>query len=187
MYGFTAVTSSPKLEDFLSYLSGLSGRPDPAELARCLDGLDLSPDDLGAYVRFNEEGYARNLIFESEIVQLLCLCWRSGQRSPIHDHARSLCGVRIVSGLATETRFERVASGYIKAVCSEDYPVGTVMVSQNADTHQISNLQGEGTDLVTLHVYAPPLNRMKTYTIESRETSEYRPCNREALVDGGGI
>jgi cysteine dioxygenase len=175
------------LSEFISYLEDLPGRPDLGDLEDRFNKLRLSREDIEAFANFKETGYARNLICETEVAQLLCLCWRSGQRSPIHDHATSICGVRIVQGVATETRFTRVPSGYIKATDSTDYPPGTVMVSQDSDTHQISNLQEEGQDLVTLHFYAPPLNRMKTYSIESRKSVDYRPHNHVVLLDGGGI
>lgn len=175
------------LHGFIDYLRGITDRPDLNELQARLTALHIPPDELTRFANFNEAHYARNLIFETEKVQLLCLCWRSGQRSPIHDHAQSICGVRVVAGIATETRFERVPSGYIKAINSTDYGVDTVMVSQDADTHQIANLQDEGKDLITLHLYSPPLNRMKTYSVESPRSSDYRPPSYEILPDGGGI
>jgi cysteine dioxygenase len=175
------------LDGFVCYLESLSARPDLDELQERMEGLELTRADLDVYARFDEKNYARNLIFETETVQLLCLCWRSGQRSPIHDHAQSICGVRVMEGVATETRFERVPSGYIKAVSSQDCCEGAVVVSQDAETHQISNLEGEGQDLITLHLYSPPLNSMKTYSIESKRSSEYRPQNYEVMVDGSGI
>ena len=45
-----------------------------------------------------------------------CLCWRNGQRSPIHNHRGSNCGVKVLRGVATETTFARAANGMIYAV-----------------------------------------------------------------------
>lgn len=179
--------SHPVLANFIAYLETIQERPDLDSLHKQLLALHLSREDIQIYANFNEKNYARNLIFESDTVQLLCLCWRSGQRSPIHDHEHSICGVRIIEGIATETKFERVPSGYIKALGSTDYSQESVMVSQDSDTHQISNLQEENKDLITLHLYSPPLNRMKTFSIESRRSIEYKPLNHVVLLDGGGI
>jgi cysteine dioxygenase len=44
-----------------------------------------------------------------------------------------------------------------------------VLVSLDADMHQVSNLQPGDADLVTLHVYSPPLRQMGTYSLTSRE------------------
>ena len=37
--------------------------------------------------------------------------------------------------------------------------------SEDDDLHQISNLQAGDADLVTLHIYTPPLLQMGTYSI----------------------
>ena len=182
----TLLSYDRKLMPLIEYLDSLKGRPDLDELKSHLESAEVGIEDLGDFVRFNEDGYRRNMVFESEVVELLCLCWRSGQRSPIHDHARSICGVKIVEGSGTETVYEMTPSGYIKAVGSAEYESGCVMVSEDDDTHQVANLEVPGKDLVTLHVYSPPLRKMKTYSVESRKTRTYEPTN-EWLMDGGGI
>ena len=88
---------------------------------------------------------------------LLVLCWKNGQRSPIHDHAGSTCGVRVLRGVLTETTFAFAPNGHVKAVGSRDLAEGQVCGTQDDDLHQISNLQAGEADLVTLHVYTPPL------------------------------
>ena len=45
----------------------------------------------------------------------------------------------------------------VKAMGSRDLPAGALCVTQDDDLHQISNLQAGSADLVTLHVYSPPL------------------------------
>jgi cysteine dioxygenase len=65
----------------------------------------------------------------------------------------------------TETLFEVAANGQIKANFSRDLPPGGVIGSEDADIHQVSNLQGGGARLITLHVYSPPLAVMGTYSL----------------------
>jgi hypothetical protein len=38
-------------------------------------------------------------------------------------------------------------------------------VSSDADIHQMANLALPGQDMVTLHFYSPPLERMRTYSL----------------------
>ena len=97
-----------------------------------------------------------------------------------------MCGVRVLEGLATETRFEVSPCGALKATGSFDMDRGEVMVSQDADIHQVSNLQAEGQNLITLHIYAPPLLRMATYSIVDRHVGEFRPVASEQY-EGSGI
>lgn len=181
-----SITYPEKLLPLIDYLSSLSGRPDVEELKAQMESVDISSEDMGSFVCYNERGYRRNMVFESDEVELLCLCWKSGQRSPIHDHAHSVCGVKIIEGVGTETVYERTPSGYIKPVRSLDYPCGFVMASQDADTHQVANLQDLSNNLVTLHIYSPPLRSMKTYSIDSKKIDIYEPVN-EGHMDGCGI
>lgn len=175
----------PKMAPFMEYLEGLTARPSLDELVQKMEEFDISTEDLGEHVQFHSNHYRRNLMFENEHVQLLCLCWKSGHRSPIHDHAASICGVKIITGVASETIYEMTPSGYIKPVSTVDFGVG-VIGSSDSDTHQVSNLQGPENDLVTLHVYAPPLKKIKTFSIDSKYAQVYEPVN-EWHMDGSGI
>ena len=51
--------------------------------------LHLSGDLVGNRIAFASDAYARNLVCRTPFFELLVLCWRPGQESTIHDHARS--------------------------------------------------------------------------------------------------
>jgi cysteine dioxygenase len=153
------------LDDLFDYLDSLTGRATLERLTALLRDLDVECDDLQEYVRFSDRTYRRNLVRSGPWYNALVLCWRNGQRSPIHDHAASSCGVRVLRGTMTETLFEFAAHGHVKAVLSRDFAEGSVIGSQDDDLHQVSNLQEGDADLVTLHIYSPPLTVMGTYSI----------------------
>ena len=180
-----AVNYPEKLVPFIEYMDGLTERPELDELVKRMRSFDVTVEELGEYVQFHGNHYRRNMVFENEHVQLLCLCWKSGQRSPIHDHAESICGVKVITGVASETVYEMTPSGFIKPVSTVDYGVG-VIGSQDEDTHQVANLQRKEDDLVTLHCYAPPLKKMKTFSIDSKFAQVYEPVN-EWHMGGSGI
>jgi cysteine dioxygenase len=175
-----------KLTPLIRFLDGLTQRAPLGTLERLLGELSITVDDVAEYARFNEHNYTRNLVRGGEWYHLLVMCWRSGQRSPIHNHAQSTCGLKVLTGVATETKFEPTASGLLKAVSSRDLTAGHVCASQDADVHQVSNLQAPGRDLVTLHIYSPPLLKMKTFSITDARVSEYVPVIQE-YAHGGGI
>jgi len=159
-----------------------------AELEAALAELRMSIEDVSRWVLFDPTVYRRNLMHAGPSYQALVLCWRSGQRSPIHDHRGSSCGVRVLKGTALETIFTRTPSGMVYATQSREHPAGSVCVTQDADIHQVSNLADDGGDLVTLHVYSPPLLSMGTYTLFDPVVREFvDPVYEEILVDGGGI
>jgi len=169
----------------LDYLDKLTERVPAATLEEYLRDLDITVDDVRPFARFAEDRYLRNLICDGPFYHALVLCWRSGQRSPIHNHAHSTCGVRVLSGTATETVFETTPSGLVKPVSSEDFGAGSVSVSADGFIHQMSNLLAPGTDLVTLHVYSPPLLRMDTFSLTEAGVGEFRPMILEHALGSG--
>ncbi|HEX5854203.1 MAG TPA: cysteine dioxygenase family protein [Thermoanaerobaculia bacterium] len=159
-----------------------------SDLTRTLADLQITPEDVQPFVKFDDDGYRRNLMHAGPAYQALVLCWRNGQRSPIHDHRGSNCGVRVLHGTALETVFERAKNRMIYAVRSREMKPGSICATQDDDIHQVSNLAADGGDLVTLHVYSPSLLQMGTYSLFDTEVKPFlEPVYEDALVDGGGI
>ena len=161
------------LLELLRALDAYQGRIPLDRLAAHLEAASFSFEDVQAQAVFGDRTYRRNLLHHGPAYQALLLCWRNGQRSPIHDHRGSSCGVRVLRGVATETRFTLSPNGMILATNSRELAAGSVCASQDADIHQMSNLQAGGADLVTLHVYSPPLLRMGTYSLTDRSVGEF--------------
>ncbi|HYV35846.1 MAG TPA: cysteine dioxygenase family protein [Gemmataceae bacterium] len=153
------------LDALFDYLDSLESRVELPRLVSELAELDVDCAELREHMIFSNRQYARNLVRKSDWYHLLVLCWKNGQRSPIHDHAGSSCGVRVLRGTMTETTFGFAPNGHVKAIRSRDLEVGQVCGSQDEDMHQVSNLQAGDADLVTLHVYSPPLLWMGTYSL----------------------
>ena len=68
-------------------------------------------------------------------------------------------------GVAVETLFKFAENDGVYAVSSREMPEGEIAATQDMDIHQMSNLQGEKADLITLHVYSPPLLVMGQYSL----------------------
>ncbi len=73
--------------------------------------------------------------------------------------------MRVLQGTLTETLFAFAANGHILPTCSREFQPAQVLGSQDTDVHQVSNLQPLNADLITLHVYSPPLLVMGTYSL----------------------
>jgi cysteine dioxygenase len=181
----TATTATATMSDLIAYLDGLSERAPLDELLELLACVEVDPADLAEHVRFSAQRYTRNLVRSGPWYDLLVLCWKNGQRSPIHDHAGSSCAVRVLRGVMTETAFEFAPHSRVKAVGSRDLAAGEVCGGQDLDLHQVSNLQDGDADLVTLHVYSPPLRWMRTYSLTD-DTRGQVPMVVE-YIDAAGI
>jgi cysteine dioxygenase len=163
---------SATLEAMLHYLDALDRRPSLDEMRVELARFDVGCDDVAPFIRFGERTYQRNLVRAGDWYHAWVLCWRNGQRSPIHDHAGSSCVVRVLRGVLTETIFAFAPNGHVKACLSRDFGPGSVLASSDTDMHQISNLQAGSADLVTMHVYSPPLLTMGTYSLYDRSRGQ---------------
>jgi cysteine dioxygenase len=161
------------LTEFLAHLDRHKDFVPLSELTHRLNDLSITLDDVRDYLHFGRDTYQRNLMHAGPGYHALILCWRSGQRSPIHDHRGSSCGVRILQGVATETIFRRAANGQVYAASSRELSAGEVCGSYDDDTHQMSNLQPAGFDLVTLHIYSPPLLKMGMYSLTDAAVGEF--------------
>lgn len=154
-------TECPKLRDLLGYLRGLTGRPELDELRRLLGDLDVTPEDLCAWKKFGSRCYKRNVIAKSEHFELLAVCWKSGQATPIHDHKGSACAFRIVQGAGREIRYENTPCCKVVPTATVKMEPGYICAAEDDDIHRVANAEGE--DLITMHIYAPPLKGMRTY------------------------
>ncbi len=170
-------------------LSQFDRHPKSVPLDELIAGLtesNLLLDDVQEFVCFSDESYQRHLMHVGPGYQALILCWHSGQRSPIHDHRGSACGVRVLAGVLSETVFERNSAGLIFPTRTTEMGVSSVCAAFDSDIHQVSNLQPAGQDLVTLHIYSPPLLVMGTYSLTDDRVGEFVPPVHE-FTHGAGI
>jgi cysteine dioxygenase len=172
---------------FFAPLDTFDQRIPLAVLNDWLQSLEISLNDVQPFVRFHPDHYLRNLIRQGPAYQALVLCWRNGQRSPIHDHEGSSCAVKVMAGVATETLFDRAPNGMVFATGSRNLAAGYTTASQDADIHQMSNLQPGDAELITLHVYSPPLLSMHVYSLLNADVSRFFDPINDEFVGGAGI
>ncbi|MFZ5495457.1 MAG: helix-turn-helix domain-containing protein [Verrucomicrobiota bacterium] len=158
-------TPPGSLEPLLRYLDGLKNRAPLAELTGHLETAAVAPADLLDFMRFDPQRYTRTVIAHGPHYSLLLLCWRSGQRSTIHDHAQSSCAFKVLAGICSETVYRLSPCGQVVPQHTEEFAAGSVVVAEHPKAHQVSNLQAAGQDMVTLHVYTPPLQGLQTFSI----------------------
>ena len=161
----------------ISYLDSLTTRVNLGVLDRLLGSVDLCRADIESVCVFGTKAYRRNTISRSDQYELLALCWRSGHVTPIHDHQGSSCAFRVIEGRGTEIRYKKTASGLVCPVGCVDMSPGYVCAAQDDDIHQVANMQAPGVDLVTLHIYSPPIKKMHTYDFATSDGAE---CDRPA-------
>jgi cysteine dioxygenase len=171
-----AAARFPKLAKLIGYLESLTTRADLDVLAKLLSETNVTRADIGACCLFNPGGYKRNTIARTDWFELLALCWKSGHCTPIHDHAGVSCAFKVVEGTGTEIRFAKTPSGLICPVQTNEMSPGYVCAAADADIHQVANMQSPEFDLITMHIYSPPIEKMHTYKFavsDGAETGKY--------------
>lgn len=162
----------PNLAPIIAYLESLKARADLAVLSELLSKLTVTRQCIAPACVFGQRGYRRNTICESQWFELLALCWRSGDCTPIHDHRGVSCAFRVVEGQGTEIRFVPTPSGLICPAEIHTMNPGYICAADEPDIHQVANMQAPGTDLVTLHIYSPPIKKMNTYEFATPISAE---------------
>jgi cysteine dioxygenase len=172
------------LKSLVETLNALRAAPTFADINDWLFRVAIRPEDLRPYRFFKSGTYARHRVLRNEFAELLVLCWKPGQRTPIHDHNGSYGAVRVCEGVMWETVFGLNDEHQLYYQSAREWNAGEATGADIPDIHQIGNPEVSGQDLVTLHLYAPPLNVLNTYKVGSSEVGHYSP---NEFMDGAGI
>jgi cysteine dioxygenase len=156
------------------------------DLRRFISGLKPERSEIEPYLHFTDERYARNLVYKCENFECLVLCWRPGQRSPIHDHANSICAVYTLGGVLSADNYRKMANGHIRADYSEDFKPGSVLSIQTTEIHQVSNLQ-DALELISLHFYLGPLENSFLYSVQQPIHELYQRTYTRVFTLADGI
>jgi cysteine dioxygenase len=167
----------------IAYLDSLTGRADLRTLETLLGNLTVTRADIEPACRFARAGYQRNTIKRTDHYELLALCWKSGDSTPIHDHRGVSCAFKVIEGTGTEVRFGITDSGLICPTATSRMEPGYVCAADDNDIHMVANMQPAGHALVTLHIYSPPIEKMHTYAFSRPTVVE----SGELVEAGGGI
>ena len=156
------------------------------DLRKLIENLKPDRNEIAPYIQFTDNHYARNLVFKCPNFEVLVLCWKAGQRSPIHDHGNSICSVYTINGTLSADNYRRTSGGHLRADYSEDFKPGSVLSIQTTEIHQVSNLQSIE-DLVSLHFYLAPLENNYVYSVLQPTFEAYRPGYTRVFTHADGI
>lgn len=175
-------TAFPKLGRLFEYLDSLNAPANLETLRRLLEDLDINRKDIQEACVFGDDDYQRMVLKDSPWYEVVCICWKSGQRTPIHDHKGASCAFRVIEGIATETKFEKSASGLVYPTISEHQPCGYIAASSEVDIHQVVNTQPPGIDLINIHIYSPLLRDFNIYSLDTRSVNDPKTVRRNDFV-----
>ncbi len=151
------------IDEFFKQLDQHSSAIPIDTLVPLMRDVELDLESIADVTEFRDECYARNLWRCGPSYSAFILCWKPGQASPIHDHRGSACGVRVLQGEVTETTFVKAEDGSLRSDQTNVYPNGMVCGSYDTDIHLIANREANDVNLITFHVYTPPLKFYRVF------------------------
>lgn len=155
------------LAQLVSELDACTGPIDEATARRLLTTTTVSLADIAPYIEERPgQGYSRRAVARRDNYELLVLTWTPGQASVAHDHAGSLCGLRVMQGQLTETLYATGPDGQVRKTSASHHNPGEITLDPGVVVHSLGNA-GDGT-LVTLHLYSPPLPEVRRYAVTDR-------------------
>jgi len=162
---------SRRIQELCASFDGKDKPLSVEQIRELLTTLASHPSDLESFERFDATAYHRNRIFRATHFDILLLCWKPGQRTPIHDHSGSTCGVHVLKGSALEINFLPDTTGVLFPSESKLLREGSITVSVDSDAHMVANSVPSSPgivseDLVTIHCYSPPLDSMRVFGAE---------------------
>ena len=107
-------------------------------------------DDWTEYIQIRKDHYARNIIYSTDMYDILVITWLPGHCSTIHCHPAHGCVLKVLDGRLTEERFD-----YKKRFLQTyEYPAESVSyIHDRIGCHRVSNRTDQ--IAVSLHIYSP--------------------------------
>jgi cysteine dioxygenase len=133
---------------------------------------------LAPYITFENDRYARNVMYRDERFEAICLCWEPGQGTAIHNHGESYGVVYVYEGTLTTTSYSRLDDGnepgraQLAPVANAYLPKGSLTLDRVGGIHAIANCPDSGCRAVSLHFYARPLTSMHVFDLASGTVAE---------------
>jgi cysteine dioxygenase len=163
-------------KDLADELNKRQSVPSLAEINALVERTAIDPEEVKPYLGFKAGNYSRHRVMKNEHVEMLVLCWKPGQRTPIHDHNGSHGAVFVYQGILWETIFDYDTEAGLNYKSHRELRAQGLTGSEIPDIHQLGNPDVSGRDLITIHIYAPPLGVLKTYKLGSATVDLYTPA-----------
>ena len=159
-----------------------------AQLQDWVARLDLKDMAIASNICFSPENYQRQILYRDSNCEIILVCWQPGQFSSIHDHGDSLNVTRVYRGVLTSRTFTRndlVPGESSPLLVQEKYLQPDELVGvDRTQIHQLANTLEQ--NLITLNIYAKPLQQMQVYNSMSGQ-SQLAPIQtkNQTRMDGG--
>jgi cysteine dioxygenase len=167
----------PDLEKLLGSLPPASMRQQ--ELGALAAGWPgaLDVKGLAARASFSDQSYTRTVLHRAPGWEVLLVGWLPGQRTAAHGHGESFGATCVLEGTLVEVEYRLASGGQVLKSERRKHGPGSVFHEQPHTIHRVEHAGRVGA--VSLHLYAPPLQRMELYDGSTGTSHPRRSGRRE--------
>lgn len=120
-----------------------------ADILQNYDGSDWKD-----YCCFSDVRYKRNQVYSDDLIEIVVICWKAGQKSGIHDHPVAGCLARVLSGCLMEEIWKKESDKL--SMIGKNELTSDLVSYQEGDIGLHNIINSFEVDAVSLHVYSPP-------------------------------
>lgn len=106
-------------------------------------------DDWKKYISFSDISYKRNVIYKSDIFEVVLICWKPGQKTIKHNHTENGCLFKVMDGIIHEKLYTYTKECYDLNIYSNK---DVCYIDNNIGEHIMCNYSKKNT--ITLHIYS---------------------------------
>ena len=174
----TEITSLPELIETLDEC-------DPQDYVKVAANMNIPKEDFEDYTFWKDECYARNCIERTNVYELILICWKAGDSSPVHGHDEQKCWVYQVDGTMQEERFTEEEGELTTCNIMELETGDLTYMEDRMGYHSLTNKSDEGA--MTLHLYISPIDSCKVFDPEKGQFNTkmvtYDSCKGELIEE----
>jgi len=149
------ITSLNRLTEVLQQ----SNAEDYVKIAK---NMSIPVSDFTQYAYWKEDGYARNCIIKTAAFELILICWKEGDSTPIHGHNNQKCWVYLVDGNMTEIRYQKDDQENLTECNKMQISAGNLTyMHDNMGYHLLKNALEK--KAMTLHLYMKPVESCEVF------------------------
>jgi cysteine dioxygenase len=138
--------------------------PSKEELKEALVKLDVKIDELANLPEPSEgKPYNRRLLYKNDEVELLVMNWSELECAP-HDHGNSHGWIQVLSGTSLNSVYEMKGNRLPAELFRQYHHQGKYFYAPLKAIHKMQ--ASNQTNLVTLHLYSPPISGMIVYDLQ---------------------
>lgn len=102
--------------------------------------------NLDKFISFKKGEYTRNILYRSNLYEIILICWSPNSETPIHKHPKNGCLLKVINGILDEKIY------YKDKILDRKISQNDIgYLDDTIGTHKIKSQ----TFTVSLHIYSP--------------------------------